>query len=95
MLKNNEVNPLSVFGLRQLEHCPPHFTRIYFDIRTKEKDITDWIWSNLEGRFWIGDSYSKSQEQLSFQKCVAFEVAGEATVFALILDQINTYQFVV
>ncbi len=89
MLKHNEPNPLAVFGLRELDHCPPHFTRVTFDLKTKEKNITDWIWSNLEGRFWYGDLYFRHEETLQFQKCVGFEVPGEATMFALILDQIN------
>jgi hypothetical protein len=88
MLKYKEANPLAVFGLRELEHCPPHFIRVEFDCRVAEKHITDWIWANLTGRFWVGDWYSKS-EQVSLSKCAAFEIPGEASMFALVLDQIN------
>ena len=92
MLKHNEVNPLAVFGLRELNHCPPHFTRVEFDLRANEKTIPDWIHANLEGRFWYGDWYSKTDgDSVVFQKCAAFEIPGEATLFALILDQINKY----
>ena len=31
MIKNGEVNPLNVVGLRQLSHCPAHFETIAFD----------------------------------------------------------------
>ncbi|HET8688710.1 MAG TPA: hypothetical protein VFM18_19005 [Methanosarcina sp.] len=92
MLKYREVNPLAVFGLRELEHCPPHFIRVGFDLRTDEKNITDWVWSNLDGRFWYGDWYSKAEnDRVVMQKCIAFEEPGEASMFCLILDQINTY----
>jgi len=93
MLKHNEANPLAVFGLREMDHCPPHFTRITFDLKTKEKNISDWIWANLEGRFWYGDMYWQQDDNLSFQKCVAFEIAAEASMFALVVDQINQFEW--
>ena len=94
MLKYNEVNPLAVFGMREVEHCPPHFIKVQFDSRVSEKKITDWVWSNLSGRFWFGDWYYKTDSgSVAFQKCVAFEVPGEASMFALILDTINKHDF--
>jgi hypothetical protein len=94
MLKHNEANPLAVFGLRELEHCPPHFTRYCFDLKTTEKNISDWIWTNLSGRFWFGDHYFKDPaNNVALQKCAAFEIAGEASMFALMLDQINNRDF--
>ncbi|CAB4128796.1 hypothetical protein UFOVP112_78 [uncultured Caudovirales phage] len=90
MLKHNEVNPLAVFGLRELSHQPPHFTPVEFDLKTADKVILDWIWSNLTGRFWFGDYYSKDDNNhVVLQKCASFEIPGEASMFALILDQIN------
>ena len=94
MLKHNEANPLAVFGLRELEHCPPHFIQVEFELKTTEKAITDWIWSNLDGRFWFGDWYYKDENtNVNFHKCAAFETAGEASMFALVLDQINKPMF--
>jgi hypothetical protein len=93
MLKHNEVNPLAVFGLRKLDHCPPHFTKIAFDLRTHDlKAITDWIWENLDGRFYFGDDYSNGEGNgVAMQKVAAFEIPGEASYFTLILDTINTH----
>lgn len=92
MLKHGEANPLAVFGLRKLEHCPPHFTRVDFDLKTSEKAITDWIWANLDGRFWFGDWYYKDADNtVQLSKRVGFEIPGEASMFALMLDQINKY----
>ena len=95
MLKLNEVNPLAVFGLRQLEHCPPHFTPVDFDCLVDDKDITDWIWANLDGRFYFGDAYTKEVSEeatlsTGFLKRAAFETAGEASYFALVLSTFNT-----
>jgi hypothetical protein len=90
MLKHGEANPLAVFGLRELDYIPPHFTRVDFNLACHEKTISDWIWTNFSGRFWYGDYYQKdSSNNVIFQKCAAFEIAGEASMFALMLDQIN------
>jgi len=84
MLKYGEVNPLNVFGLRRLGHCPPHFERFYFDLVVREKIIIDWVYENLTGRFWF-DPLGLAKNQY----CIAFEIASEASHFSLMLDQIN------
>ena len=90
MLKHGEVNSLNVFGLRELQHCPPHFQKVTFELRTSVKHIKDWLYENLAGRFWVGDQYRDSTDgKLSLEKCVAFEEHHEATYFSLFLDQIN------
>jgi hypothetical protein len=94
MLKYGEANPLVVFGLRQLDHCPPHFTPVDFKLRVQSKAISDWIWDNMSGRFYYGDYYYKtSGGSVDLDKRVAFEIPGEASMFALILDQINKDSF--
>lgn len=94
MIKYGEVNPLNVHGLRRLEHCPPHFAKVEFSIRVPEKTITDWIYENFDGRFWFGDQYFKTPGgSVSYNKCASFEIGGEASYFALILDQINQHNF--
>ena len=94
MLKHNEANPLAVFGLRELEHCPPHFIPVDFGLKTHQKTISDWIWTNLDGRFWYGDYYYKGTDNtVQLTKRVAFEIPGEASMFALMLDQINVNDF--
>ena len=91
MLKHNEVNPLSVFGLRRVDHCPAHFTRFTFDMHSNEKIVTDWIYENLTGRFYLGDVYytHDSNGKVGMHKCAAFEESGETSYFALQLDTIN------
>ena len=85
------LNPLSVFGLRRVDHCPTHFTRFTFDLTGHEKTITDWIYENLTGRFYLGDTYflHESNGKVGMHKCAAFENPGEASYFALQLDTIN------
>jgi len=93
MLRYGEVNPLSVFGLRRVDHRPPHFTPVDFDLRATDKIISDWIYTHLEGRFFFGDQYRKSQDgSIHMCKCAAFETPGEASYFALQLDTINQHR---
>jgi len=96
MLKHGEANPLNIWGLRQLTHCPPHFEQVQFDLRTSEKALTDWIYENLEGRFYIGVvdvAQTPGGKILSRQQLVAFETASEATYFSMFLPQINVGMF--
>lgn len=89
MLKHNEANPLAVFGLRRVDHCPPHFTKILFDTYVQEKVFTDWVYSHLTGRFFYGDWYKESDGKNTMTRCIAFEESGEASYFSLVLDTIN------
>ncbi len=90
MIKHGEINPLSVFGLRQLDHCPPHFSRVCFSLQTDQKTILDWVWENTQGRFWFGDTWYSCGV---IQKCLAFEIMGEASYFGLLIDKVNTFQY--
>ena len=93
MIKHGEPNLLNVFGLRRLEHSPPHFTRVTFDLRVDPKTITDWVYEHLEGRFWFGDHYQVDVDgngKVGFCKAVSFEIAAEASYFGLVLNQINS-----
>ncbi len=90
MLRDGEANPLTVHGLREMGHCPPHFIPVYVDLRITEKNIRDWIWENLEGRFYLGDHfYQTDNGSIAMTTCAAFEIPGEASMFTLCLDQIQ------
>ena len=89
MLKYGEINKLNVHGLRMLDWCPPHFCQVCFDLKTDEKNISDWIWTNLEGRFFYGDKIVGVDGKRVMCKMVGFENHSEATYFGLHLDRIN------
>lgn len=107
MLRDGEPNPLNIHGTRQIEGtCPPHFTQVTFDLYVHQthKEFTDWIWENLEGRFWFGDIYTTDnihvrlnntvygpglRQEIHMYVCAAFELPSEATMFAMCRDQIS------
>ena len=91
MLRDGEANPLTVHGLREVEHCPPHFVQVKFDLMHSYKQVSDWIWENFQGRFWLGDIYYPNENgAINMSACAAFEIPGEASMFSLCLDQIQT-----
>lgn len=74
-----------------MEHCPPHFSPVSFELRVNEKSILDWIYTNSDSRFYFGDRYYQNVDgKISFSKVAAFESPGEASFFALMIDTINT-----
>lgn len=88
MLKTDlEPNPLNVHNLRILNHCPPHFYAVDFDLSCPAKQISDWIYVNLSGRFFFGEIY----EGLTMHRRAAFEIHSEASYFALVLPEINKF----
>ena len=94
MLKHNDPNPLSVHQMRRVDHLPPHFTPVLFSLSTQEKAVTDWIWENLDGRFYLGDEYATSETgSVQMSKVAGFELPGEASYFSLVLDTINKHDF--
>ena len=62
MLKHGDVNPLNVHQLRQLSWCPPHFTQVIFEPYITHKNVTDWLYENLE--LW-GDTDEEQDEAIT------------------------------
>ncbi len=94
MLRDGIPNPLNVHGLREIEHCPPHFIHVDFDLVCPKKQISDWIWENLEGRFWLGDRFILVDNgNVGMITSAAFEIPGEASMFGLCLSTINTLAY--
>jgi hypothetical protein len=93
MLKYSEPNSLNVHQLRRVSHCPPHFEKVIFEPYITEKQITDWLYENLEGRFYVGDidiARTPGGKPIDRNLLVAFELPAEASYFSLILPTINT-----
>jgi hypothetical protein len=74
-------------------HCPPHFEQVVFEPYATEKQITDWLYENLEGRFYVGNidiARTPGGKPIDRNLLVAFELPSEASYFSLILPTINT-----
>lgn len=93
MTRPFQVNPLNVHNLRVLNHCPPHFFAVDFDLSCSAKKISDWIYENLSGRFFFGEVFSTNPTtgQTSMHRRASFEIHSEASYFALVLPEINKF----
>lgn len=95
IVKKYQPNPLNTFNLRRLDYCPPHFFAINFNIVTNEKKISDWIWYNLQGRFYLGDNFviinDLEHKRSQIQKSAAFEIHSESSYFAMLLPELNKF----
>lgn len=95
MTVNYQPNPLNTFNLRRVEFSPPHFYAVDFDLAVTEKRITDWIWENLQGRFYFGDVFQiikdSDKRYTTLQKRASFEIHSEASYFAMLLHDLNKF----
>jgi len=86
MLKHGIINPLNALDIRCVSFRPPHFTcttldGLWCDIR----DIEDYIYRNLESRYCITSVTIGNQEHVE----IGFEDHAEASIFGLVINQIN------
>ena len=89
-----QPNPLNVHNLRAVARCPPHFFAVDFDMSCTPKKITDWIYVNLQGRFYFGQVTGDSDNgvtSLTLCSRAAFEIHSEASYFALSLPELNKF----
>lgn len=90
MLKNGEPNPLNVHQLRQVNHLPPHFEQVVVTLpKVTIKNISDWLYEHLQGRFYIGNiDLVDEQGKVDRKIVVAFELHREASYFGLALPNL-------
>lgn len=90
MIKNGEPNPLNIHNIRRLDYCSPHLEKVHFDGKVHDKIIIDWIYENLEGRFYYNDEIVEDGEhKLTTKRCAAFEIPYEASYFCFALETLN------
>lgn len=86
MLKEKKnPNPFNFFGIR-MEPVPPiHFEYIIIPVRYNlQKSITNWIYENLKGRFYINQCVGlNNTNQIDNMLKVGFEDAKELSYFTL------------
>jgi len=59
-----------------------------FECLVNEKLIKNWVYENLQGRFYLGEIILQNR----FFKRAAFEIHSEASYFAISLNEINKKQ---
>lgn len=82
-LKYHDVNPLAVNNMRQMTFCPAHFHTMTIDLIVGQKRLTDWLFENTDGRFYVEQNHAATVK-------IGFENHYEATVLAMHLPEINS-----
>jgi len=84
-LRAGKVNVLNVLNLRRVLHPPQHFfyTNIEKYHPTVLKNIDKWIFSNLNNRYYIGQSIDLINNQLQYIIKLGFEQEKELSYFKI------------
>lgn len=84
-LKNGKVNPLNVLGIRKVEFPAHHFhyKTIAKYTPSFQSTIDRWIYDNLNGRYYIGQSVDLVDNTIVFTTKIGFEVEKELSFFNL------------
>lgn len=84
-LKNGKVNSLNAAGLRKVDFPPPHF---YFTTIQKyspalHKKIDEWIYDNLNSRYYVGQALCLVDYSIVYVTKIGFEQEKELSFFNL------------
>jgi hypothetical protein len=84
-LKNGKVNPLNALGVRCCKFPAHHF--FYLTIPkynpSLHKNINEWIFHNLNGRYYIGQSLDLIDNNISYVLQIGFEQEKETSFFKI------------
>lgn len=84
-LKNGKVNELNVLGLRKVNFPARHFHYTFLpkSLPIFQKSIDNWIYNNLNGRYYIGTSFGLENNNFTYQTKIGFEQEKELSFFLL------------
>lgn len=84
-LKNGKVNPLNALGLRKVSFPAHHF---HYTVHPKYSptvmtSIDRWIYQNLNGRYYVGQSIDIVDNTIIYVTQIGFEQEKEMSFFRL------------
>lgn len=84
-MKEDRVNPLNVLEVRRVDYCPSYFEKTVITPRYNlHIVINEWIYSNLSGRYYIGNALAPTDEHGIKQTLkIGFENPKELSYFML------------
>lgn len=90
-MKKNKVNPLNVLEIRRVSFPAKHFT--YCEEKyhpTQFKLIDQWIYQNLNSRYYMGKSISLVDNTIDYVAKIGFEEPKELSFFKLACPHLST-----
>lgn len=92
-LKNGKPNPLNYFDMRRVSVAAPHFKYTTIDryTPTTVKSINQWIKSNLNNRYYIGQEIAlDSSNSFVYVIKIGFESEKELSFFTIACPYLQT-----
>jgi hypothetical protein len=85
-LKNGKPNPLNLLDLRRVDFPARHFhyTNLEYGIPDKAQLINEWIFNNLNGRYYLGKKLIlDNTNSIRYVTALGFEEEKELSFFLL------------
>lgn len=86
-IKNGKPNPLNYFGIRRVDFPAQHFhyTSINKYTPTLLKALDQWVYNNLNSRYYIGQDLEldKTSNSITYVTRIGFEQEKELSFFKL------------
>lgn len=84
-LKNGKVNPLNALDIRKVNFPAKHFhfTNISKYTPIFYKQLDDWIYNNLNSRYYIGQGIDLIDNTIVYVTTIGFEQEKELSFFKL------------
>jgi hypothetical protein len=90
-IKQGKINPLNALDIRKV-HFPAyhfHYTELPKFHPVRLKNLDEWIYHNLNGRYYIGSSISLIDNNITYITRIGFEVEKEISFFKIACPFIN------
>lgn len=79
-----KINPLNVLDCREVHTPPPYFSYHCVELRFRVSEtLRPWIYENLKGRFYIGETLRLDSNQFNVKLKIGFEEPKELSFFLL------------
>lgn len=90
-IKTGKVNPLNVLGQRKVLFPAHHFhyTEIQKNRHNLAENISEWIYYNLNSRYYVGSGFSVINNEYTYTIQVGFEQEKELSFFKLACPLLN------
>ena len=78
-----DLNPFDILKLRKTDYLPVHFKTYNLKDMFFDNTIERWIYTNLKGRFYLGERSGFIDDRIKIYDVVGFEEEKELTFFML------------
>ena len=84
-IKNGKINPLNALALRKVNFPAAHFHFITLNKFNPNylRQIDDWIFNSLNGRYYIGSSLALINNSITYVTKIGFETDKEISFFTI------------